>query len=81
MEPPALGLAVAFAAFAEDFVRASERVDEAILALVGALEELDWPEGQPLTTSEMRLKLGHAGTDGAVEFTSEGGLRQRPSAN
>jgi hypothetical protein len=80
MEPPAAGLAAAFATFAEDFVRASERVDEAILALVDAMEELDWPGGQPLTTSEMRLKLG-AGTDGAVEFTSEGGIRQRPSAN
>jgi hypothetical protein len=80
MEPPPAGLAVAFAAFAEDFAHACERIDEAVLALVDAMEELDWPEGQPLTTSEIRLALG-AGTDGAMEFTSEGGIRQRPSAN
>jgi hypothetical protein len=29
----------------------------------------------------MRRTLGEAGTDGVVEFTSEGGIRQEPSTN
>jgi hypothetical protein len=78
MQSPDASLAVAFAAFADDFVHALERIDEAVLAM---MKELDGPEGQPLTTFEMRRTLGEAGTDGAVEFTSEGGIRQEPSTN
>jgi hypothetical protein len=37
--------------------------------------------GKPLITSELRLALGEAGTDGAMESTSQGRIRQQPSAN
>jgi hypothetical protein len=81
MQSPDVGLAVAFAAFAEDFVHALERIDDAILAMLDAMDEPDCPGGQSLTTSELRITLGEAGTDGAMEFTSEGGIRQGPSTN
>jgi hypothetical protein len=72
---------MAFAAFADDFVHALERIDDAILAMLDAMDEPDWPGGQPLTTSELRITLGEAGTDGGMEFTSEGGMRRGPSTN
>jgi hypothetical protein len=62
----------AFVAFVTDLSRSLTQIADGLRAL---------SNGKPLISSELRLALGEAGTDGAIEFTSQGGIRQQPSAN